>query len=75
MVRPGARRFNALMISNFFALLGYKSIDTTLRHSYLSPNHKKRVVDILDKRIDTFWVSSVESSMCAVVEVEKEIGM
>jgi len=36
-------------------LLGHKSIDMTLRYSHLSPDHKKRAVDILGKRMDYFW--------------------
>ena len=36
-------------------LLGHKSIEMTLRYSHLSPDHKKRAVDILVKRMDTFW--------------------
>ena len=36
-------------------LLGHKSIEMTLRYSHLSPDHKKRAVDILGKQMDTFW--------------------
>jgi integrase len=36
-------------------LLGHKSIEMTLRYSHLSPDHKKRAVDILGKRMDTIW--------------------
>lgn len=36
-------------------LLGHKSLEMTLRYSHLSLDHKKRAVDILGKRIDTFW--------------------
>jgi len=36
-------------------LLGHKSLEMTIRYSHLSPDHKKRAVDILGKRMDTFW--------------------
>jgi len=35
-------------------LLGHKSLEMTLRYSHLSQDHKKRAVDILASRIDTF---------------------
>lgn len=36
-------------------LMGHKSIKMTLRYAHLSPDHKKRAVDILGKRMDTIW--------------------
>jgi len=40
--------------------LGHKSLEMTLRYSHLSPDHKKRAVDILGKRMDTFWRREVD---------------
>ncbi len=39
-------------------LMGHKKIEMTLRYSHLSPDHKKRAVDILQKRMDTIWTPS-----------------
>ncbi len=36
-------------------LLGHKDITMTLRYSHLAPSHKQRAVDILGKKVDTFW--------------------
>jgi integrase len=36
-------------------LLGHKSIEMTLRYSHLSPDHKKRAVDILGRQMDAIW--------------------
>lgn len=40
-------------------LMGHKSLEMTLRYSHLSPDHKKRAVDILGQRMDTIWTPSV----------------
>ena len=42
-------------------LMGHKSLEMTLRYSHLSPDHKKRAVNILNKRMDTFWTPEVRS--------------
>ena len=36
-------------------LLGHKSIEMTLRYSHLSPDHKKKAVNILEKNLVTNW--------------------
>lgn len=36
-------------------LLGHKSIEMTLRYSHLSPDHKKRAIDVLGFGMDTIW--------------------
>jgi integrase len=42
-------------------LMGHKSLEMTLRYSHLSPDHKKRAVDILSKRMDTIWTPASTS--------------
>ena len=36
-------------------LLGHKTIEMTIRYSHLSPGHKRRAVEIFDKKVDTIW--------------------
>lgn len=39
-------------------LMGHKSLEMTLRYSHLSPDHKKRAVDILWQRMEAIWTPS-----------------
>ena len=39
-------------------LLGHKSIEMTMRYSHLSPSHKKRAVNLLDRQSDTLMTPS-----------------
>jgi len=41
-------------------LLGHKSFEMTLRYAHLSPDHKKRALDILDERMVTIWSQKAE---------------
>ncbi|MDD5008170.1 MAG: site-specific integrase [Syntrophorhabdaceae bacterium] len=47
-------------------LMGHKSIEMTLRYAHLSPDHKKRAIEIFGRRMDTIWTPA------AKVEVEEE---
>jgi len=36
-------------------LMGHKDITMTLRYAHLAPSHKQRAVDILGRKMETFW--------------------
>jgi len=49
-------------------LMGHKSIEMTLRYAHLSPDYKRRAVDVLNKRMDTIWTPEAKE-----IKLEKEL--
>ena len=49
-------------------LMGHKSTEMTLRYAHLSPDHKRRAVDILNKHLVTIWSQEVKGEVS-----EKEV--
>jgi len=43
-------------------LLGHRTFDMTLRYSHLSPDHKRKAVEIFDNRMDTIWTPRQKST-------------
>ena len=56
-------------------LLGHKDITMTLRYSHLAPRHKQHAVDILSKKMDTFWTLEPKSVMSENIEVPQAIDI
>ena len=44
-------------------LMGHKSIEMTLRYAHLSPDHKRRAVDILDSQMVAIWTPEVKETV------------
>ena len=42
-------------------LLGRKTFEMTLRYSHLSPDHKRRAIEVLGRRMDTIWTPERET--------------
>jgi len=55
-------------------LLGHKDIRMTLRYSHLSASHKKHAVDVLGKKIDTFWTLDGDSKSKQNYDLSQVIG-
>ena len=43
-------------------LLGHKSFQMTLRYSHLSPDHKRRAINTLGRRLDTIWTPKAKGT-------------
>jgi len=51
---------NGVDLKTVQELMGHKDIRMTLRYSHLSADYKRRAVEVLDKRLDTFWTPEEE---------------
>jgi integrase len=54
-------------------LLGHKDITMTLRYSHLAPRHKQHAVDILSKKMDSFWTVEPNTENVEKVDVSEVV--
>jgi integrase len=54
-------------------LLGHKDITMTLRYSHLSPSYKHRAVEILGRRMDSFWTLEQKAEIQGKAAVSQPI--
>jgi hypothetical protein len=58
-------------------LLGHKDMAMTLRYSHLAQSHKQRAVDLLGKKMDTFWTLSPNTeevqNIGSLQHIEKQV--
>ena len=55
-------------------LLGHKDITMTLRYSHLAPRHKQHAVDILSKKMDSFWTVESKTEMIEKSSVSQDFA-
>jgi len=56
-------------------LLGHKKIDMTLRYAHLSPDFKKKAVDIFYDRTDTIWSPEKKKEKSEKVVISENIDV
>ena len=56
-------------------LLGHKKIDMTLRYAHLSPDFKKKAVDIFYDRMDTIWTPEQKKEKLPKEELSENIDV
>ena len=52
-------------------LMGHKDITMTLRYSHLASSHKQHAVDVLGKKMDTFWTLSPKLEISENIELSQ----
>ena len=54
-------------------LMGHKDMTMTLRYSHLAQSHKQRAVDLLGRKMDTFWTLSQKTETSEKIKILKPI--